>query len=100
MDSDRVRARVNGLNPWPGCMVEVSGIALSVRRCERIDGAGAAGPPGTLHVDGTLACGQGAVRLLEVQAAGGRAMPFPDWARGVRAAWPVTASSRPPAHGA
>jgi methionyl-tRNA formyltransferase len=98
MDSDRVRARINGLNPWPGCVIDVAGAALSVKRCERIDASEAAsGAPGTLQADGTLACGAGAVRILEVQAAGGRAMPFSDWARGMRRAWPVAVTSGPPA---
>jgi methionyl-tRNA formyltransferase len=92
MPAARVRARVNGLNPWPGCAIAVDGAPLIVRRCEECAGGGAAG---ALAADGTLACGDGAVRLLEVQAPGGRAMAFADWARGARFAGGHATSAAP-----
>jgi methionyl-tRNA formyltransferase len=98
MPAGRVRARINGLNPWPGCSISVDGAPLVVRRCEEAPEAVSrpgAPAPGTLSADGTLACGSGAVRLLEVQAPGARAMPFADWARGRRFAG-GTATSEPP----
>jgi methionyl-tRNA formyltransferase len=97
MDANLVRARVNGLNPWPGCMIEAGGAPLAVRRC--VEAPGDAPPCGTLRPDGTLGCGRGAVRLLEVQAPGGRAMPFAEWARGARLAADVRVASAPPTVG-
>lgn len=96
MDAHRVRARINGLNPWPGCTIAVDGAALAVRRCVEVAG-GDVPPPGTLRPDGTLGCGRGAVRLLDVQAPGGKAMAFRDWARGVRLAGEARVTSTPPA---
>jgi methionyl-tRNA formyltransferase len=49
--------------------------------------------------DGTLWCGQGAVRILEVQPPGGKSMEFGAWARGARLAAPTTLTSAPPASG-
>jgi methionyl-tRNA formyltransferase len=96
--ASRVRARVNGLNPWPGCGAEVDGRAIVLRRCEAVEETeGAAKPAGTLEADGTLWCGQGAVRILEVQPPGGRTMDFGAWARGARIAGPAILRSAPPA---
>lgn len=49
------------------------------------------GTPGT-SLDGalTVACGDGAVRLLQVQRSGGKPMPATDFLRGV----PVAAGTR------
>jgi methionyl-tRNA formyltransferase len=99
MPADRVRARINGLNPWPGCSLSVDGAPIIVRRCEESAGAAAGaagGAPGALAADGTLRCGSGAVRLLEVQAPGARALAFADWARGARFTG-GSAASAPPA---
>jgi methionyl-tRNA formyltransferase len=96
MPADHVRARINGLNPWPGCGISVAGTPLIVRRCEPAPDA-APGAPGTLRMDGTLCCGSGAVRLLEVQAAGGRVLPFGAWSRGARLEGEPMVTSAPPA---
>lgn len=45
---------------------------------------GARGAPGELLGDGIVRCGEGLLRLLEVQPAGGRAMSFEEFARGRR----------------
>ena len=97
MDARLVRARINGLNPWPGCGIEVGGAPLTARRC--VEAEGDAPPQGVVRADGTLGCGRGAVRILEVQAPGGRAMPFAEWARGARIAPDARVSSSPPPAG-
>lgn len=91
-DAAAVRARINGLNPWPGCDVRVGGRPAVLRRCEEAAGP-APGVPGTLGSDGLLACGRGAVRLLEVQSPGGRTLPFDEWSRGIRERWPLEVRS-------
>ena len=96
MPATRVRARINGLNPWPGCAVSVAGHPLVVRRCVEVDPVEGLAP-GAITADGTLACGAGAVRLLEVQAPGSRVMGFGEWSRGARLACPATVTSAPQA---
>jgi len=75
---------VNGLTPWPGAATALHGRRLAVRRAEHSD-AHAQEEPGTI-IDpelGLVACGRGTVmRLLEVQPAGKRTMPWADFARG------------------
>lgn len=75
------RAHINGLSPWPGCTVDAAGVTLKLLRAGPAEGSGA---PGEL-VDadnGVVACGTGAVQLLEVQPAGKKPMAFADFARG------------------
>jgi methionyl-tRNA formyltransferase len=82
-----VRGRVHGLTPWPGCIVDMSrppeapSGSLKLLRVESI-ATDAGGPPGALAEDGLVACAEGAVRLLEVQPPGGRAMTFEAYRNG------------------
>ncbi len=83
-----VCAAIRGLSPHPGawCEVAVAGRPerLKVLRCVVAEGAGA---PGTVLADDvTVACGEGAVRLVEVQRAGGRPSAAVDFLRGTRIA--------------
>ncbi len=81
-------AAIRGLSPHPGawCEVEIAGRPerLKVLRCLAAEGKGA---PGTvLRDDLTVACGEGAVRLLEVQRAGGKPAGAADFLRGAKIA--------------
>ncbi|TCK30544.1 methionyl-tRNA formyltransferase [Ancylobacter aquaticus] len=76
-----VHDHIRGLSPFPGAWFDLAGTRVKVLRSTRTDGAGA---PGTL-LDGalTIACGAGgAVRLVEVQKAGSRAMAADEFLRG------------------
>ncbi|WP_035705386.1 methionyl-tRNA formyltransferase [Niveispirillum irakense] len=61
--------QVRGLTPWPGCWIDLSnGERLKVLMAEPVAGTGT---PGTLIDEGpTLACGEGALKLLRVQRQG------------------------------
>ena len=83
-----VCAAIRGLSPHPGawCEVAVAGRPerLKVLRCVVAEGAGA---PGTVLADDvTVACGEGAVTLVEAQRAGGRPSAAVDFLRGTRIA--------------
>ncbi|MCO5160572.1 MAG: methionyl-tRNA formyltransferase [Mesorhizobium sp.] len=83
-----VHDTVRALSPFPGawCEISVNGKPerLKVLRTTRAEGPG---EPGEVLDDAlSIACGDGAVRLLEVQRAGGRPMTAQDFLRGVRLA--------------
>lgn len=77
--------RHRGVAGWPGSWCTWGDAVLKVHGMVATDGAGA---PGTvLGADAggvTVACGQGAVRLVEVQAAGKPRMRARAWANGAR----------------
>lgn len=88
-----VRARINGLTPWPGCRVawrkagEKSGEAkpreLFLRRVVEASGARPQGAsPGTVLENFHVACADGVVELLELQVPGGKLLAAADFARG------------------
>jgi len=82
---------VRGMNPHPGAFTEWNGGILKIHRTEVADGD-RSGQPGTVcHVSPregiTVACGDGAVRLVEVQPPGKRQMRGAEFARG----YPMTA---------
>ncbi len=79
-DAGFIERQVRALNPWPGTFTAWEGTTLKVLACALADGQGT---PGTvLDSRLTIACGQGAVRLLRVQAPGGAAMDAADFLRG------------------
>ena len=77
---------IRGLSPFPGAFTGAYlGRGLERLKVLRAALAEGAGSPGTrLDRDGVVACGTGAVRLLVVQPAGRKPMPFGDFARGAR----------------
>ncbi|MBR2287485.1 MAG: methionyl-tRNA formyltransferase [Clostridia bacterium] len=80
----QVRDRIHGLNPWPACTVPFEGGRLKLLRAQAVEGEG---KPGTVLISDSreglvIACGEGAVRILEMQASGGRAMAAKDYLRG------------------
>jgi methionyl-tRNA formyltransferase len=76
-----VHDHCRGLAPFPGAWFELPGAGrIKVLRTTAGEGSGA---PGTvLDADLTIACGDGAVRILELQRAGGRPMKTQDFVRG------------------
>lgn len=82
--ADEIQRRIHAFNPWPGASTTYDGQPLKLLRAE-LTTPESQQSPGTL-IDpgsGSVACGDGsAVRLLEVQPAGGRAMAFDAFARG------------------
>jgi methionyl-tRNA formyltransferase len=74
--------QVRALNPRPGVWFEASGERVKLLRATQLPGPAGA-PPGTLLDDElTVACGEGAVRLTELQRAGKAAQPASDFRRG------------------
>lgn len=79
---DEVHNHCRGLSPFPGAWFEASGLGrVKVLRTAIAVGEGSPGQ--VLDNKPTIACGNGAVRLVELQRAGGKAMPAEAFWRGV-----------------
>ncbi|PWJ19124.1 methionyl-tRNA formyltransferase [Jannaschia seohaensis] len=83
--ADIVARQINGLSPFPGAHVQHGGARLKLLRAQAVAGEGM---PGTLLAldPPTVAAGQGAVALLEVQPAGRGPMEAGAWINGARLA--------------
>jgi methionyl-tRNA formyltransferase len=79
-----VHNHIRGLSPFPGAWCDMQGARVRVLRTTQGKGKGR---PGTVLDDAlTVACGDGAVRILEVQPAGKRVMKADEYLRGARLA--------------
>jgi methionyl-tRNA formyltransferase len=74
--------RVRALAPWPGAWFEIGAERVKVLEAEAVAGSGA---PGRV-IDGrpTVACDEGALRLLKLQRAGKAALPAEAFLRGFK----------------
>lgn len=75
---------IRGLNPWPIALTTLSGERLKVFAAEKAAGNG---EPGTVLEANpkkglTVACGEGALKLIEIQLVGGKRMKTTDFLRG------------------
>ena len=95
--------RINGLAPWPGCVVELNGQPVKLGladvppgECNLIDYI-AAEPGAVLGADAEgllVATGSGVLRLSRLQRPGGKLLPAADFLRG----FPVAAGTMLPSH--
>ncbi|MFU0504241.1 methionyl-tRNA formyltransferase [Pseudaminobacter sp. NGMCC 1.201702] len=81
-----VHNHIRGLSPFPGVWCEMTSAGkperLKLLRSTRADGRGL---PGEILDDRlTVACGEGAIRLLEVQRAGGKPVGTDEFLRGAK----------------
>jgi methionyl-tRNA formyltransferase len=75
-----VHDHCRGLSPFPGAWCEIGGARVKILRTTKAEGSGA---PGTTLDDRlTIACRDGAIRIVELQRAGKHAMKTEDFLRG------------------
>ncbi len=75
-----IDCQIRGLSPAPGAWCEVKGERLKVLHAEPVSGSGT---PGKILGDGlTVACGEGALRLVRLQRAGKSVMTADELLRG------------------
>ena len=79
----QVHNQVRGLHPWPVATTEIQGTKFKIHATRVVEGSGQPGEILGLTKTGLLvACGQGAVEILQLQAEGGKRMVAPDYFRG------------------
>lgn len=83
--AQQVHDKVRGLHPWPVATAELAGTKFKLHATRVVDGKAGA-KPGTilaLTKQGLqVACGEGAIEILQLQAEGGKRMAAPDYFRG------------------
>lgn len=75
-----VHNHIRGLSPFPGAWFELNGVRVKVLRSTKGEGSGT--PCTALDDRLTIACGDGAVRLTQVQRAGKQPMAADEFLRG------------------
>ena len=85
--AEALERQVRAFTPWPGAFTEVprgeTRERLKVLAVEPVDALPSSAPPGTVLDERlTIACGEGALRLLTVQRPGKAAMAAADFLRG------------------
>ncbi|MEE0111007.1 MAG: methionyl-tRNA formyltransferase [Oscillospiraceae bacterium] len=79
----QVHNHVRGLHPWPVATMELQGKTFKVHETRVVEGGGTPGQILGLTKTGLrIACGEGAVEILSLQAEGGKRMAAPDYFRG------------------
>ena len=81
--AQQVHNHVRGLHPWPVATMELEGKTFKVHATKVVEGSGNPGEILGLTKTGLrIACGEGAIEILSLQAEGGKRMAAPDYFRG------------------
>ncbi|MDR3051904.1 MAG: methionyl-tRNA formyltransferase [Oscillospiraceae bacterium] len=82
----RIANLVRGTDPWPGAYTALAGETLKILRAEALPGDSGKNPGVVLCGDGRqglqVSTGEGVLRVLHMQAPGGKPMPAADYLRG------------------
>ncbi|HJV44155.1 MAG TPA: methionyl-tRNA formyltransferase [Bacillota bacterium] len=85
--SREIYNQIRGLNPWPVAFTKLQGEVFKIWWAKVVDEQGVTEGSGTIlkvSSDGIdVACGEGVIRLLEVQPAGKRRLQVADYVRGL-----------------
>ena len=81
-----VHNTIRGLSPFPGawCEMEINGAVERVKLQRSTLGEGRGEPGAVLDDRLTVACGEGAVRLVTLQRSGGKPLPAQEFLRGAQ----------------
>ncbi len=77
-----IERQVRALNPWPGTWFEYKKRRIRVYKVQEMEGALNAKPGTILTEELEVACGTGALKLLEIQQESGKRMTAQDYLRG------------------
>lgn len=85
LPAPQLAARVRAFNPFPGASCSLDGRVLKLWRAEAVAGAGSPGEVLEADRDGVvIACGEGALRVTELQSAGGKRLSVTQFLVGTR----------------
>lgn len=86
LSAGEVHNHIRALSPFPGawCEAEIGGRTERLKLLRSAVAEGAGEPGGILDDRPAVACGAGAVRLVEVQRAGGKPVAASEFLRGTR----------------
>lgn len=85
LPAETIARRVRAFDPFPGAFASLAGETIKIWRCQAEPTAHAARAGTVLSADATgivVACGRGALRLTQLQRAGGKRLPAADLLRG------------------
>ena len=76
LSAEQLWRRVRAFNPFPGAQGQVDGVTVKLWNAELAQGQGTPGQVLAADAQGiVVACGEGALRLLELQKPGGKRLP-------------------------
>jgi len=82
--ADEIDRRVRAFTPWPGTWFDYAGERVKVLQVALVGDVHNVSPGVVLDAEATIACGQGAVRLIRVQRPGRAATSGAEFLRGSR----------------
>jgi methionyl-tRNA formyltransferase len=75
--------RIRAFDPFPGAFGTIDGVAVKIWSAQPIDGNGEAGTVADVSSDGIVVnCGQGALKLTQLQKPGGKRLPVREFLAG------------------
>ena len=81
--AEQVERRIRAFDPFPGCTARMGDATIKIWRAIPASGSGSPGTVLTATPEGiVVACGSGALRLVELQKPGGKRLPCADFLHG------------------
>ena len=75
--------QIRAFNPFPGAFADLDGFAIKIWRADQMTICGTPGQIVSIDTDGiVVACGEGSLRLTELQKAGGKRLPVAQFLAG------------------
>ena len=79
----QLERRIRAFNPFPGAAGTLDGVALKIWRADLVSATAAPGTIVSVEREGiVVACGEGGLRLIELQKAGGKRLPVAQFLAG------------------
>lgn len=83
--AEALRARINGLDPWPGCVCDHGETRIKLKEASVSESVTTETPGTVIGIENTrmqIATGEGVLEVACLQRPGGKMLPAPDFIRG------------------